>query len=154
MQTYLALVIAGTALMVLEIFVPGGIAGLAGGLLFLLAAWHAFVAFDGWTGMALAIVAIVAACAFVTIVVTLFPRTRVGRKLALPTDLKESRADDQSLAALKGAEGVADTQLRPAGFATIGGRRVDVVTRGDEIPAGTPVRVVEIEGNRVVVARR
>ena len=85
MQTYLALVIAGTVLMVLEIFIPGGIAGLAGGLLFLLAAWHAFVAFDGWTGMGLAIAAIVAACAFVTLVVTLFPRTRVGKKLALPT---------------------------------------------------------------------
>lgn len=154
MQTYIALVIAGTALMVLEIFLPGGISGLAGGLLFLLAAWHAFVHFDGWTGMALAIAAIVAACAFVALVVTVFPRTRVGKKLALPVDLKESRADDLSLAGLAGAEGVADTTLRPAGFATLGGRRVDVVTRGDEIPAGTPVRVVEVEGNRVVVTRR
>ena len=99
------------------------------------------------------IVAIVAACAFVTLVVTLFPRTKVGKKLALPTDLKESRADDLALASLAGAEGVADTTLRPAGFATFGDRRVDVVTRGDEIPAGTRVRVVEVEGNRVVVAR-
>ncbi len=153
MQTYIALVIAGTVLMALEIFLPGGIAGLAGGLLFLLAAWHAFVSFPGWTGMGLAIASIVAACAFVVLVVTVFPRTRVGKKLALPTDLKESRADDLSLASLAGAEGVADTTLRPAGFATFGDRRVDVVTRGDEIPAGTRVRVLEVEGNRVVVAK-
>ena len=105
-------------------------------------------------GLALALLAVVVACGMVFLVVRVFPSTRVGKKLSLDTDLKESRADDQSLAALKGAEGVADTQLRPAGFATIGGRRVDVVTRGDEIPAGTPVRVVEIEGNRVVVARK
>ena len=75
MQTYIALVIAGTVLMVLEIFLPGGISGLAGGLLFLLAAWHAFVHFDGWTGLVLAIAAIVAACAFVTLVVLRSPRT-------------------------------------------------------------------------------
>ncbi len=154
METYIALVLAGTVLMALEIFVPGGIAGLFGGLLFLLAAWHAFVRFDGWTGMVLAIVAIVAACAFVTLVVAVFPRTKVGKKLSLPADLGESRADDLSLAALAGAEGVAETALRPAGFAVLGGRRVDVVAQGGEIPAGAPVRVVEVEGNRVVVARR
>ena len=153
METYLTLLLLGTALFVLEIFIPGGIAGLFGGLLCLLAAWRAVAVFDGWVGLALALLAIVVACGMVFLVVRVFPSTRVGKKLSLDTDLKESRADDLSLASLKGAEGVADTQLRPAGFATIGGRRVDVVTRGDEIPAGTPVRVVEIEGNRVVVAR-
>ena len=154
MQTYLTFLLVGTALFVLEIFIPGGIAGLFGGLLCLLAAWNAVVVFDGWVGLVLALLAIVVACGMVFLVVRVFPSTRVGKKLSLDTDLKESRADDLSLASLKDAEGVADTQLRPAGFATIGGRRVDVVTRGDEIPAGTPVRVVEIEGNRVVVARK
>jgi membrane-bound serine protease (ClpP class) len=154
METYLTLLLLGTALFVLEIFVPGGIAGLVGGLLCLLAAWRAVATFDGWIGLALALLAIVVACGMVFLVVRVFPSTHVGRKLSLPTDLKESRADDLSLSALKGAEGVADTQLRPAGFATLGGRRVDVVTRGDEIPAGAAVRVVDVEGNRVVVERR
>ncbi len=154
METYLTLLLLGTALFVLEIFVPGGIAGLFGGLLCLLAAWKAVAAFDGWIGLALALLAVVVACGMVFLVVRVFPSTRVGRKLSLHADLKESRADDPSLASLAGAEGTAETALRPAGFATLGGRRVDVVTRGDEIPAGEPVRVVEIEGNRVVVARR
>jgi membrane-bound serine protease (ClpP class) len=43
--------------------------------------------------------------------------------------------------------------LRPAGHATIDGRRVDVVSRGEMIAEGVPVVVVEVEGNRVVVAR-
>ena len=41
--------------------------------------------------------------------------------------------------------------LRPAGMARIAGRRVDVVSRGARIEVGTPVEVVEVRGNRVVV---
>ncbi len=33
------------------------------------------------------------------------------------------------------------------------GRRVDVVTRGEWIEAGKPVKVVEVQGNRVVIVR-
>ena len=39
------------------------------------------------------------------------------------------------------------------GFADIGGKRVDVVTRGENIEQGAKVRVVEVEGNRVVVEK-
>ena len=42
---------------------------------------------------------------------------------------------------------------RPAGFAEIGGQRVDVVTRGENIEAGAVVKVLEVEGNRVVVGK-
>jgi membrane-bound serine protease (ClpP class) len=40
-----------------------------------------------------------------------------------------------------------------AGTARIGQRRISVLTDGEFIPAGTPVRVVEVEGKRVVVRR-
>ena len=52
---------------------------------------------------------------------------------------------------LIGAEGVAVTDLRPAGVAQFGEERLDVVSEGDWIPAGTPVRVVRAEGYRHVV---
>jgi membrane-bound serine protease (ClpP class) len=41
--------------------------------------------------------------------------------------------------------------LRPSGNAAIGDRRVDVVTEGTMIDKGTPIRVVAVEGSRVVV---
>jgi membrane-bound serine protease (ClpP class) len=47
--------------------------------------------------------------------------------------------------------GVAKTALRPSGTAVIDGERVDVVTEGNLIEPGTPVRVVAVEGLRVVV---
>lgn len=50
------------------------------------------------------------------------------------------------------AEGdVALSDLRPSGIARIGGARVDVVTSGEHIPAGTPLEVVRDDGFRRVV---
>ena len=47
--------------------------------------------------------------------------------------------------------GTALTTLRPAGTALIEGKRVDVVTEGQLIERGAAVRVVAVEGLRVVV---
>jgi membrane-bound serine protease (ClpP class) len=52
---------------------------------------------------------------------------------------------------LVGKEGVALTDLRPAGTARIGAERVDVVTEGEYVSQGSPVRVVRSEGYRHVV---
>ena len=52
---------------------------------------------------------------------------------------------------LVGQEGVAVTDLRPAGTAAIAGERVDVVTEGEFVPQGAAVRVVRSEGYRHVV---
>jgi membrane-bound serine protease (ClpP class) len=47
--------------------------------------------------------------------------------------------------------GTALTDLRPAGVAVFGDTRVDVVTEGDYISAGSNVMVYNVYGNRVVV---
>jgi len=51
-----------------------------------------------------------------------------------------------------GETGRTTTMLRPAGKARIGDRLVDVVTDGEFLAAGAAIRVVEIRGNRIVVA--
>jgi len=48
-------------------------------------------------------------------------------------------------------DGVSLTNLRPCGTALIDDRRVDVVTEGQMVEKGTPVKVVAVEGLRVVV---
>jgi membrane-bound serine protease (ClpP class) len=63
---------------------------------------------------------------------------------------RRALADPESF---HGAAGVAWSDLRPAGIAVFDGKRVDVVTRGDYIPAGTPVEVLADEGYRRVVRR-
>jgi membrane-bound serine protease (ClpP class) len=52
---------------------------------------------------------------------------------------------------LVGQDGVALTDLRPAGTARFGSERVDVVTEGEYVPQGSAVRVIRSEGYRHVV---
>lgn len=47
--------------------------------------------------------------------------------------------------------GIAATDLRPSGTAKIDGKRVDVVSEGQMIEKDTPIKVVTVEGLRVVV---
>lgn len=71
--------------------------------------------------------------------------------LAASTDSASgyTAAGDSSL--LEGKQGVAATDLRPGGVALVEGRRRDVVTRGQFLEAGTPLRVVEARGSHLVV---
>ncbi len=52
---------------------------------------------------------------------------------------------------LRGRTGSASSFLRPAGVALIDNRSIDVLTAGEFIQAGTPVRVTRVEGARVFV---
>jgi membrane-bound serine protease (ClpP class) len=75
------------------------------------------------------------------------PKTRVLKSLLLDEVITEPK-DDESLL---GMEGVAHSDLRPGGTAYFDGRKIDVVTHGDYIRRETPVRIVEVHGNRIVV---
>ena len=50
-----------------------------------------------------------------------------------------------------GAIGVCVTDLRPAGTITVEGEPVDVVTEGNFIKAGDSVKVINVDGSRVLV---
>ncbi len=52
---------------------------------------------------------------------------------------------------LLGRSGVAASYLRPAGVAAIDGQRVDVLTEGEFVAAGTAVVVTRVEGARIFV---
>ncbi len=84
----------------------------------------------------------------------LFPKSPMGKHMVVRGLSFESRAatDERDLA-LVGVEGALEADCHPTGVARLGGRRVDVVSRGEPIEAGETVRVIEVKGNRVVVAR-
>ncbi|MEZ6139777.1 MAG: NfeD family protein [Zavarzinella sp.] len=71
---------------------------------------------------------------------------------AADNDVPYLPGNEQALSLL-GQTGAAVSMLRPAGTAKFGDAFVDVVTEGDFIDPGTPIQVVEVEGNRIVVKR-
>lgn len=52
---------------------------------------------------------------------------------------------------LVGKAGVAVTDLRPAGVASVEGERIDVVTEGEYVGSGDPIEVLRADGYRHVV---
>lgn len=145
--------IIGTALLVLECFVPGiGIAGITGGILCLLGIFG-LVPYIGWY----VIFIIVAIIIIVLLSIYLFANSAEKGKnplvLSQKTDKKSgfSANDDNSF--LLNKTGVALTQLRPAGIAEIESKRVDVVTSGEFIDAGTEITVTDIQGRRIIVKK-
>jgi len=140
----LAIWLVGVGLLLAELLLPGGVVGAIGAVVVTGSVVAAFVTQGpGWGG-GLLVASLVAGAAVVTI---------GARSLTHHHSLSVQEGfvgtDDKSH--LLGAQGVSATVLRPAGFATIAGRRVDVVTRGELLEAGTPVEVVSVEGNTVVV---
>lgn len=141
----------GIILLCMEVYVPGGILGTIGVLSLIASSYMVFDAYG--LGVGLSYLGAVTVVAVVGLYVTyrLVPRTRVGRSLFLSETESGFSSSREDLSSLIGREGIALTQLRPAGKAEIGGRRVDVVTEGGMVEKGGRVKVLEVEGARVVV---
>jgi membrane-bound serine protease (ClpP class) len=81
----------------------------------------------------------------------------LGRSpLALNTQLSSrqgvvSQSPDQAVYLDKTGKTI--TALRPSGVALIQGKRLDVVANGEYMDADTPIRVVRVSGNQIVVNR-
>lgn len=143
-----ALMTAGVVFLALEIFViPGvGLAGALGTVLLIAGAVGAFAAFGPAGGILTSLVAVAAVSGALFVVA----KTRVGRAL-VHQSAQERGSSVPSYAELLDRRGRALTPLRPSGIVRIGETEIDVVTQGEYVDVGREVRVIEIEGGRVVV---
>ena len=146
------LFVAGIALIVSEFVVPGAILGVLGGLLLIASTAYGWYTFPQY-GVFIALAELAGLGASILVGMYLMANTRVS---AFMTQRGEMSAEAGYLApmedpALIGQEGEAFTYLRPAGWIMVAGRRVDAVSEGHFIEKGTRVRVIDVEGHRVVV---
>ncbi|HTU82086.1 MAG TPA: NfeD family protein [Candidatus Acidoferrales bacterium] len=132
--------------------VPGhGIPGIAGGVCLVAAAILAF----GLPFLFVAVETLATAIVLTAICFTLFtravPQNAWAARLALASSQGPEYVTSDDHSALLGKLGTAGTFLRPAGIANIDDQRIDVLTEGEFIARGTPIRVVRVEGARVFV---
>lgn len=151
-EIFIVSLLAGIVFLGVELFIPGGILGIIGVGLLILSIVYAFIAFPAaGPYVATGVLALIAVAFYWW--TTIFPRTRPGQRLMAGSNLRGSTSVEDGLDALRGKEGLTSSPLRPAGFVIIDGRRIDVVTRGEMIAKDCRVRVVEVEGGRVIVAQ-
>lgn len=161
------LVVVGLGLILLEIFVlPGfGLAGV-GGILCLgagiyLALTNVAIPEYTWDYARLkdAGISFVTACGLIVLLAVaaarILPQTPIYRRIVLVHAQEpqlgyvvQSMEDESRAIGLKGR---AATVLRPAGRGRFGGKVYDVVSRAEYIEEGTPIVIVEVDGNRYVV---
>ena len=149
------LLILGLLLVAAEVFFPSmGILALMASASVGTAVVLAFLHVGVNAGIAFLLAVLVLVPLTLLMAFKLLPKTPLGKRLILagPTfDETSGTAVTKGLESLVGREGKALSTLRPAGVASIDGKRVDVVTQGVMIEKGTPVKVARIEGNRVIV---
>ncbi|KKB43603.1 hypothetical protein QY96_00840 [Bacillus thermotolerans] len=146
------LFIIGAVLIVAEIFLPGGIAGGLG-----LAAITGSILMAGesmkWMGLSL-IVALSVSIIAMTLMVKVFgKKMKFFRKIILSdsTSTESGYVSNTNRSELLGKTGVTKTPFRPAGTAIIDEERIDAVTEGGFIAAGKRIKVVKVEGSRIVI---
>ncbi|MGD9612777.1 MAG: NfeD family protein [Kiritimatiellia bacterium] len=148
---YVALLAAGLLLVVAEVVIPGGVAGVVGGLALLGAMALGLFAFPPPWGFLSALAIVVFGGIALLTWVLFFPRSRIGQRITLRTDGAAFKSAAPA-PELVGATGETATALRPGGIALIGGQRYDVLADGgDWLPAGAAIRVAAVRGGQIFV---
>jgi membrane-bound serine protease (ClpP class) len=147
------LFVLGILLLAIEMVVPGfGVFGLSGIICIVGSIIIAFP--DPGQALVSFIIAVIASGFIMYFVAKYLVKTPAFDRLILGTKQDKSQgyvASHEDLSIYQGKEGTALTPLRPAGAVDFGGRRLDVVTEGEFIPAGSPVVAVKVEGNKITV---
>lgn len=156
------LFVFGLGLLLAEIFIiPGfGIAGISGIILIFASIFLSLLGSKPFIDMETVSIAIIQlsgamlfAIAGMFLLVKYLPKSTAFNKLVL----SESEKADKGFVSyptekdLVGKTGIAFTTLRPGGTAEIDGRRIDVVAESEFITQGSKIKVLRVEGIKVVV---
>jgi len=148
MATVVTLILVGAALLLLETVLPGMIAGLIGFGCLVAGVVLAYMKFDPRTGNLVLVLVVSGLIAGTLCWMKFFPESRIARVFISQKTVGDIGAERPELL---DQTGTALTTLRPSGTAIIDGKRVDVVTEGPLIERGASVKVVAVEGMRVIV---
>lgn len=153
LATIILLVILGVLAIGMEFFLPGGILGIVGAASLSGAVVMCFTSYGASVGLIAAALAVIFVVGALTVWLKFFDKLGPGRDLMLSESVQRDKGIDQYEKFLD-AEGVTKTDLRPAGKAQFGDQRLDVVAESGMIDVGSPVRIVKVEGSRIVVRRQ
>ena len=147
----LILLVLGFVLILVEMHIPGfgapGILGIlslvAGIMLFAKTATEALV---------ITIVIVALLCIALSLVIRSATRGKLAKSKLVLREVSVPTVNENDLTFFIGKTGQSLTKLRPSGIAEFDGVRLNVVSDGEWIESGKPLRVDRVEGNRIVVS--
>ncbi len=142
--------LGGLALIGAEMLIPGfGICGIAG--IIILGVFIATAATTIGSAVLLTSLVVVLVAVEFLLFYFLFLK-KMPSRIKLSDSLNQNgNPNSENFSKLVGCHGKSLTTLRPAGLALLDGKRYDVMTAGEYVPAGEEIVVIGIEGNRITV---
>lgn len=150
------LFLLGLVLVCAEVFIPSGgllgfmsIASLVAGIVV------AFYHRGAEVGLIFLILTALAVPAALSVAFRYWPQTPMGRRLLLQAPRADEVLPDspqrQRLRQLVGKFGVAKSVMMPSGAVLVDGEVIDALSEGQFIEAGQPIKIIQVQGTRVVV---
>lgn len=152
MSLIVGLALTAFVLFFFEIFVPGGVLAMVGGLFLLAAAVLTYTEYGFIWAISLFLLGLVAAIGLFFLEIRFITHTPFGKQLFLQNTISASlnpRADEK----LVGEEGVTLTTLSPGGKVRIKEAVYTAAALGGFLDKGTPVRVVRSETFKLIVEK-
>ena len=142
----------GFLLVIVEMFHPGfGVPGIFGGVLLIVGVIITATSVRDVIFLIIFIISVLGIA--LTIVLKSVTKGRLSKTLILhETQKKEAGyTGTEDLEYFVGQEGITITILRPAGTADFNGIKMDVVSEGEFISKDKNVKIIKVEGRRIVV---
>lgn len=147
------LFLTGTALLAAEVLLPGGVAGVLGGIALLAGTVISFDEFGLLGGLLATLAALVLLVLMLYLELVWLPRSRLGSAMVVGSTVEgQARSLPGDPATLVGRPALADTTLAPSGFVTVDGRRYEAFSRSGFVERGAALVVVGLEPSRLIVS--
>ena len=147
--------LVGIGLLVLEAFLPGfGVAGVSGVVLEVITLVMTWNQHGPIATLAMLLIVLLVLAIAISMSLRSITSGRLSKSQLVHSESEQSESgyrSTQELDVFMDKEGVTSSVLRPTGIADFDGVRLNVSSEGDFIPAGAKVRIVRIEGAKVLV---
>jgi membrane-bound ClpP family serine protease len=153
MNAIILLFVVGALLLTAEIFLPGAIAGIIGGIALAVGSLLSFreFGFNGGLIASLGALALVGLMLYLELVV--LPKTAFGKRMVVQSTVSATSQPPPAVAdAVVGRDAIALTTLAPSGYVEIEGRRYEAFSRSGLVAKGATLRVVGVDNFRVIVS--
>ena len=146
---------AGIGFLILEVFMPGfGMPGFTGCVLEVIALVLTWVNHGAMATLGLLLIVLAVLAIAISTSLRSLSKGKLGKSKLVLNETESNEAGyraAEDMQVFVGREGTASTVLRPAGIADFDGVRMNVSSEGDYVPAGTKVRIISVEGSKILV---
>lgn len=144
--------VTGVVLIVMEAFMPGfGLPGFSGVALEIVALVLAWFNLGPYATLGLLLIILSLLAISVSLSLRSVAKGRLNNSAMVLKESESEYRSNEDMQSFVGLVGTATTVLRPTGNAEFDGVKLNVVTEGDFIQPGTQVKVIRVEGSKVLV---